>query len=125
MPSVIKFTLTLFISLLVVFTLHISFLHFREQSVFQDKIVAAYIVNFLMATAIYIGLFIFQKKYSEQLGFLYLGGSFIKFILFFIFFYPYYKADSELTTSEFMAFFIPYAISLIFETLGVIKFLKK
>ncbi len=62
MPSVIKFTLTLFISLLVVFTLHISFLHFREQSVFQDKIVAAYIVNFLMATAIYIGLFIFQKK---------------------------------------------------------------
>jgi hypothetical protein len=125
MLSILKFITILFISLLVVFVLHIAVLHFKELPLFHDKIIAAYLVNFLMATGIYIGLFFFRKKYSEQLGFLYLGGSFIKFILFFIFFYPYYKADGQLTTSEFMAFFIPYAISLIFETLGVIKFLKK
>jgi len=125
MSSVIKFIFILFISLLVVFSLHIAVLHFKELPLFQDKIIAAYVVNFLMATGIYLALFIFKKKYTEQLGFLYLGGSFIKFILFFIFFYPYYKADGQLTTSEFMAFFIPYAISLLFETLGVIKFLKK
>ncbi len=125
MTSVIKFIITLFISLAVVFTLHITVLHFKELPLFQDKIIEAYVINFLMATGIYIGLFLSRKKYAEQLGFLYLGGSFIKFILFFIFFYPYYKADGELATSEFMAFFIPYVISLIFETLGVMKFLKK
>ncbi len=125
MTSVTKFIITLFASLAIVFALHVTVLHFKEQPPFQDKIIEAYVVNFLMATGIYIGLFLFRKKYAEQLGFLYLGGSFIKFILFFIFFYPFYKADGQLTTSEFMAFFIPYAISLIFETLGVIKFLKK
>lgn len=125
MTSVIKFIITLFLSLAVIFALHVTVLHFNEQPLFQDKIIEAYVANFLMATGIYIGLFLFRKKYVEQLGFLYLGGSFVKFILFFIFFYPYYKADGQLTTSEFMAFFIPYVISLIFETLGVIKFLKK
>lgn len=125
MQSVIKFISTFFISLIIVFGMHLLILHFKDLPLFEDKIIAAYFVNFLMATGIYISLFIFRKKYAEQLGFLYLGGSFVKFILFFIFFYPHYKADGVLTTSEFMAFFTPYVISLIFETLGVIKFLKK
>ena len=125
MSHVIKFIITLFISLVIAFTLHITIIYYKELPLFQDKIIAAYIINFIIATGIYLGLFISRKKYAEQLGFLYLGGSFIKFIFFFIFFYPYYKADGELTTSEFMAFFIPYVISLVFETLGVIKFLKK
>ncbi len=125
MPSIFKFILSLLISLLLVFALHIAFLNYQDQILFENKIIEAYIVNFLLAITIYIGLFILQKKYREQLGFLYMGGSFLKFIVFFILFYPSYKSDGQLTSYEFMAFFLPYVISLIFETLGVIKFIKK
>ncbi len=125
MPSVFKFIISLLISLLLVFWLHIAFLNYQDQLLFENKIIEAYVVNFLLAITIYIGLFLLRKKYSTQLGFLYMGGSFLKFVVFFIVFYPSYKSDGELTSYEFMAFFLPYVISLIFETLGVIKFLKK
>ena len=125
MSSIIKFIFILLISLLIVFSLHITILHFKELPLFNDRIVAAYIVNFLMATGIYIALFLYKKKYANQLGFLYLGGSFVKFIIFFIVFFPSYKSDGKMDILEFAAFFTPYSICLIFETLGVIKFLKK
>lgn len=125
MSFVFKFILSLLFSLLLIFALHITFLNYQDQLLFENKIIEAYIVNFLLAVTIYIGLFLLEKKYKEQLGFLYMGGSFLKFIVFFILFYPSYKSDGQLTSYEFMAFFLPYVISLIFETLGVIKFLKK
>ena len=125
MSSFLKFTLFLLIVLLVVFCLHIFILHQLNVPVFDNRIVAAYIVNFVLAIGIYLTLFLLKTKMSEQLGFLYMGGSFVKFLFFFIFFYPYYKLDGSLDSYEFAAFFVPYVISLIFETLGVIKFLKK
>ena len=125
MPRILKFTLSLSASLLLVFILHIFYLKTQNLPLFENKLVAAYTINFLAAIAIYISLFLLRNKYKEQLGFLYMGGSFLKFILFFIFFYPSYKLDGQMSSLEFGAFFIPYVISLIFETLGVIKFLKK
>ncbi len=125
MPRILKFTLSLSASLLLVFILHVFYLKTQNLPLFENKLVAAYTINFLAAIAIYISLFLLRNKYKEQLGFLYMGGSFLKFILFFIFFYPSYKLDGQMSSLEFGAFFIPYVISLIFETLGVIKFLKK
>jgi hypothetical protein len=125
MHKITKFILILFISLALAFSLHITYLKFNNLSLFDDKIIIAYGLNFLVAILIYLSLYFFKKKYLEQLGFLYMGGSFLKFILFFIFFYPTYKQDGEMSSFEFAAFFIPYCISLIIETLGVINFLKK
>jgi len=125
MPRILKFTLSLSASLLLVFILHVFYLKTQNLPLFENKIVAAYTINFLAAIVIYISLFLLRYKFKEQLGFLYMGGSFLKFILFFIFFYPSYKLDGQMSSLEFGAFFIPYVISLIFETLGVIKFLKK
>ena len=125
MPRILKFTLSLSASLLLVFILHVFYLKTKNLPLFENKLVAAYTINFLAAIVIYITLFLLRNKFKEQLGFLYMGGSFLKFILFFIFFYPSYKLDGQMSSLEFGAFFIPYVISLIFETLGVIKFLKK
>ncbi|RLD82370.1 MAG: hypothetical protein DRJ07_08225 [Bacteroidetes bacterium] len=122
---IIKFITTFLLSLLVVFAIHIFYLKTQNLPLFDNKIIAAYIINFLAAVVIYVSLFLLKNKFKEQLGFLYMGGSFIKFILFFIFFYPAYKLDGQMSSLEFGAFFIPYLISLIFETLGVIKILKK
>ena len=125
MNSVSKFSLTLLLVLTLVFSCHIFVLHQFEFPLFENRIIAAYVLNYILAVGIYLTLFTLKTKMSEQLGFLYMGGSFVKFLFFFIFFYPYYKLDGGLDSLEFSAFFIPYLISLIFETIGVIEFLKK
>lgn len=107
------------------FGIHLFVLSQLDAPLFGNRIIAAYVVNFVLALGIYLALFLLKTKMSEQLGFLYMGGSFIKFLCFFLFFYPYYKLDGDLDSYEFAAFFVPYLISLIFETLGVIEFLKK
>ena len=120
-----KFSLTLIIVLSIVFGIHIFVLSQLELPLFDNLIVASYLVNCSLALVIYLSLFLLKNKMSEQIGFLYMGGSFVKFLFFFIFFYPYYKLDGGLDSLEFAAFFVPYVISLIFETLGVMEFLKK
>ncbi len=125
MNSYKKFSLALLLVLVLAFACHILVLHQLELPLFENRIVAAYILNYVLAIGIYLTLFLLKTKMSEQIGFLYMGGSFVKFLFFFLFFYPYYKLDGGLDSLEFAAFFVPYMISLIFETLGVIEFLKK
>lgn len=111
--------------LLLVFAVHLFILNHLQQPLFDNRIIAAYLVNYFMAILLYLLLYFLKDKFTEQLGFIFMGGSLFKFILFFIFFYPYYRADQNTTSFEFAAFFTPYAICLFFETFGVIKFLKK
>ncbi|MDN3641939.1 DUF6168 family protein [Lutimonas halocynthiae] len=125
MNSFSKFSVRLLVVLALAFSIHLFVLHQLELPLLDNRIVAAYFLNYILAITIYLTLFLLKTKMSEQLGFLYMGGSFVKFLFFFIFFYPYYKLDGGLDSLEFAAFFVPYLISLIFETLGVIEFLKK
>ena len=107
------------------FALHIGGLQMMGYPMYDNLIIAAYVSNYLLAFGIYLLLFALRNKMTAHLGFLYMGGSFLKFTVFFIFFYPTYKSDQNLSTLEFTSFFVPYAISLIYETIGIIKFLKK
>lgn len=125
MHSFSKFSLTLISVLAIAFGIHVFILSQLELPLFDNRIIAAYLVNCLLALVIYLSLFLLKTKMPEQLGFLYMGGSFVKFLFFFIFFYPFYKLDGGLDSYEFAAFFVPYVISLILETFGVIQFLKK
>lgn len=45
-----------------------------------------------------------------------MAGSFLKFAVFFIWFYPVFKADGKIDSLEFATFFIPYVFCLLFET---------
>ncbi len=125
MNSFFKFSLSLLVVLVIVFSIHLAVLNQLEKPLFEDRILTAYLINYFLAVLIYLVLFLLKNKMTDQLGFLYMGGSIVKFIFFFIFFYPFYKSDGKLDSFEFAAFFIPYVISLILETLGVIKILKK
>ena len=120
-----KFSTALLLILSLVFAIHIAFLNQFEKLLFDNRILAAYLINYFLAVLIYLILYLLKNKMTAQIGFLYMGGSFVKFIFFFIFFYPFYKMDGKLDSLEFAAFFTPYVISLIFETLGVINILKK
>ena len=125
MNDFLKFSLLLLALLLAAFALHIFILKGLGLPLYDNKILLAYSINYILAVAIYGSLYLLQEKMTSQLGFLYMGGSLLKFLFFFILFYPTYKLDGDMSNAEFAAFFIPYSISLILETSGIIKFLKK
>jgi hypothetical protein len=54
-----------------------------------------------------------------------MAGSMFKFLIFFLAIQPVYKADGEVTGLEFAYFFIPYAISLVYETLFISQILNE
>lgn len=96
-----------------------------ELPLFADKIVLAYIVNVVLAIIVFIFLFVFRQRFKNQLGFIFISGSMIKFALFFILFYGAYKEDGSISETEFFAFFIPYLLTLVIEIFSLSKWLNK
>ncbi|MDZ7613433.1 MAG: hypothetical protein U5K51_06725 [Flavobacteriaceae bacterium] len=124
MKPVLHFALILLLSLFFAFIVYLIILYFLEIPLWGNRLIAAYLINYLLAVSIYAFLYRSRAKYSDSLGFLFMAGSFLKFAAFFIFFYPAYHADNNIETIEFATFFIPYTICLILETLGLIKILQ-
>lgn len=115
------FLLLLVLLLLLVFGAHVLVLHFLDYDVFGNQIILSYSINYLLAAVI---LFIIEKtlnKNSAQAGFVFMAGSALKFLVFFLVFYPVYKEDDQMQTAEFAAFFIPYATCLIAEVIYLSK----
>jgi len=122
--AIIKFTGILLVILSGVFFLH-TFLYEHIEAMYKNQFFSAYAVNFFLAITIFLVLILLKKKHTHLLGFAYLGGSLLKFLIFFIFFYPYYKADGTLDRMEGLTFLIPYFTCLIYETYYVVKMLNK
>jgi hypothetical protein len=125
MNDFLRFSLLLSALLITALAIHLFVLNTLQLPLYDNKILLAYWVNYILAVAIYGVLYLLQHRMTAQLGFLYMGGSLLKFLFFFILFYPSYKLDGDMSKTEFAAFFIPYSICLILETSGIIKFLKK
>jgi hypothetical protein len=123
--QVLGFGIRLMAALLVVFAVHLFVLSTLNYNLFDNKIIATYAVNFMLAIFIYALLFGLKKKYEHILGFVFMGGSFVKFAVYFIFFYPYFKIDFVIDGNEAASFLIPYATCLIIETFYLIKLLNK
>ena len=121
---VVTFFTQLIIGLILVFVIHTYILKSKSLPIYNDKIIAAYFMNGLLAVVVFLVLFFLRKKQKDQLGFLFMLGSFLKFAIFFIFFYPSYNTDGEATRLEFIAFFIPYIFSLLIETMSLIRLLN-
>ena len=122
---VISFSIRLVLVLFFTFVLHLVLLQITEHPLLENKIVASYIINTFLTIAIFYGLFLLKDKYNTQIGFLFLGSSFLKFSIFFIVFYGSYKANGNIDKLEFLAFFTPYSLCLILETIYLSKWLNE
>lgn len=120
----VKFCILLILVLIISFGAHIGILSAKGFPLFDNLIVRSYVVNGIMAALIFIGLYRFREKLRNQIGFLFMGGSLFKFLIFFILFYPSYKADGDMSSLEFAAFFVPYGLGLILETYFTSKMLN-
>lgn len=111
----IQFLTLLLWVLAIVFSIHLLIRNTVQLPVFGDRIMLSYLINYGMAAAILIIIKSRINKKSSHTGFIFLGGSGFKFLVFFLVFFPFYQADNTLSTSEFAAFFVPYATCLILE----------
>ena len=120
-----NFTIKAIIVLAIAFCLHLGLLRILDLPLFENRIILSYVINLVLIIVIFGVLYLLKKKYKSQLGFLFLAGSLLKFAVFFIVFYPFYKLDNTITKLEFAAFFVPYAFGLIFESVSLSKWLNK
>tara|TARA_B100000795_G_C22389055_1_gene282668 strand:+ start:39 stop:425 length:387 start_codon:yes stop_codon:yes gene_type:complete len=123
--ALVRFVLILASILLVVFFVHISTLHFLNLDLFANRIITSYVGNFAFTVSIFAYIYQNKEKKTESLGFLFLGGSMVKFLLFFIFLNPFFMQDGLVSRVEFFSFFIPYVVALVVETEQLIKELNR
>ncbi|OIQ31037.1 MAG: hypothetical protein BM564_02150 [Bacteroidetes bacterium MedPE-SWsnd-G2] len=122
---IVLFAVVLALLLAAVFAIHIAVLSHNNLPLYDNEIVKAYGVNYVLALIIFSVLVVLKKKYVHLLGFIYMGGSLVKFAIYFIFFNPIYKADGVIESSESTAFLIPYLSCLFIETYVLIRMLNK
>lgn len=121
----ISFSVKLVAILSIAFIIHVIALHFLQFPKLENMIIPSYIINVALAIVIFGFIYKFQEKLSNQIGFMFLAGSLIKFAVFFIVFYPVFKSDGDISSLEFASFFIPYILCLIIETFSLVKWLNK
>jgi hypothetical protein len=100
-------------------------LSFLNYDLFASRIITSYVGNFALTVVIFAYIYKNRIKKTERLGFFFLGGSMIKFMLFFIFLNPFFMEDGLVSRLEFLSFFIPYSVALTVETQQLIKELNK
>lgn len=121
MRVIFLYLLKLFLTLILVFALHLATLHFLNKPLFENMIVLSYVINFILAAIVLLVIEKTMNKKSAQAGFIFMAGSGLKFLVFFIVFYPSYRADNKMQTVEFTTFFVPYALSLIADVIYLSK----
>ncbi len=121
---IVGFGLKLLLATTILFSAHIFILSILKLSLFENKIILSYIINYILAIAIYSLLYKLRIKYLDLLGFIYMAGSFLKFIFFFLIFYPGYRENGSMDVLEATSFMTPYVLCLFFETFFLIKLLN-
>lgn len=125
LPFLLRYTLSLVLVLGVAFWAHITWRNNAGLPPQGDMIVESYLFQAGLALGIVAALYMLRQRFKNILGFFFIAGSLLKFILFFLYFYPPYKADGALDGSESAAFFVPYGISLVLETFFAAQMLRR
>lgn len=115
----------LLLTMLLSFGLHAGLVLNFGGSINDHLLWQAYLFNLLAAEIILAVMLKIAAKQKDHLGFIFMGGSLLKFLFFFLFFYPDYKADGDISTVEFAAFFVPYIIALSFKSFLLLKSLNQ
>lgn len=122
--TIFNFFTTVTVVLFTVYFLHLFILGKYNLKLNESILMGAYFANYILVIVIYTTLYLLKNKYKDQLGYLFMFSSLLKFGVFFIFFYPIFNVDDKITKLEFTAFFCPYAIALIIETVALIRLMN-
>ena len=84
-----------------------------------------YGVNFVLAVLIFWAVLATYKKNAMLVGFVFMGGSILKFGFFFLLIYTEFKEDGLVGRDELSLFFVPYLISLFSITYAASRVLQR
>ena len=84
-----------------------------------------YGLNYVLATLIFFGVLVTNKKNAMLVGFVFMGGSLLKLAVFFLLIYPNFKDDGIVGRDELSLFFVPYLISLFAMTYAASRVLRR
>ena len=117
MLSFLRFTSYLGGLLLLVFSLHLIFNT-------PTELLPSYGFNYLVTIISYLWLLLRCRKKSENIGFIFMAISGIKFFFFFLLYKPLSIPVTE-KKAIFLSFFVPYTICSFIEVYSLIKLLNK
>ena len=124
MKSTLRFAMYMTLWLAITFGAHLMIVRQFVPELGIDILIRTYLIN-LIVTIIVYGLLVGLKlRFKGLLGFLFLGSGFLKFLVFFSLLLPGFKADGDVSTAEFTAFFIPYAVCLVYEVISLLRLLE-
>ena len=86
--------------------------------------ITIYTFHILATLAIYVFLVFVNKSYSDKTGFAFMACSLLKMLAAVLFLLPMMLAEVEHPFQDLMAFFIPYFLYLIFETIFAVRLIN-
>ncbi len=114
----------LFILLFTTYKLQLFLSKIYLIDAIKNIITISYLLNSSLVVLFFVFIDLFTHKFKNQIGFVFIGFSFLKFVLFFVFIYPTYNQDGNLSKQEMITFFIPYCVCLVYESIIVSKTLN-
>ena len=125
-----KNDLLAFLKRLLPFTLLLWLIQFLLQGYvlemeFYYSSFSIYLFHFLATFLIYLCLVFVYRNFTENTGFAFMGLSLFKMVAAVIFLLPLILSELNAVFANILAFFIPYFLYLIFETLYAVKLINK
>lgn len=119
--NILKFTLVISFLLGLSYFLQVNIIQTSLTSKQTNLIEFSYLFNFAFTYILMLNILIFKKILEDKLGFLYLGISTLKFMLFY---FLVKSKNIEINKSDFLLFFIPFVLCLGIEIFYVSKILN-
>ncbi len=118
----IKFLVCFHLFLLLVLT-PAYFVH--KSYYFTYNLTELYLFNALIAIFVIWLSVLFRKKHKDYIAFYFFGGTIVKLLLFFVLIFPLHKQENNVSRLAFLSFFVPYLLTLIVETISLVRLLNK
>ncbi|MDO6736745.1 hypothetical protein Q4548_02620 [Wenyingzhuangia sp. 2_MG-2023] len=83
----------------------------------------SYLLNALASLFVCVSIYFLHKKYENNIGFIFLGLSFVKMLFLFLVLNPK-NTIGEVSNYDAVAVFCPFLINLVMEQIFVVKILK-
>lgn len=115
-----RFLLTTLVLLSITFYIHSGYINVLDETTMYKS----YAVNLILGTLVFIVIEFLKKSQTNILGFVFLAGSLLKFLVYFVYIYPLLIETGELTKPKFFVFFIPYSICLIVEIIFLVRLMN-
>ena len=119
--QLLKFSLLLLLCAAAAYFLHIYLFtrFFPEGS--RELIDFSYKFNFGITFLFTSSIIIASQRLKDQLGFIFLGSSFVKIAIFLVI---VKTSDFEIDKADFLHFFVPYSLCMVLEIIYVSRLLK-